>query len=58
MMTRGTQYKGRNYRAAMLAQERRRRRELINKYYTYGSIAAISTGFGIYLGVMFTNGTW
>jgi len=57
-MTRGTQYKGRNYRAAMLAQERRRRRELINKYYTYGSIAAISTGFGIYLGVMFTNGTW
>lgn len=46
-------YEGTNRKARTLAA--RRRRQQLEIYYTYGSVAFISGGVGIYLGVIAAN---
>lgn len=46
-------YRGSNERAARLAANRRRKQ--IERYYTYASIAIISGGVGVWLGIVAAN---
>jgi len=57
-MRREKGYTGKNYRALMLAEEKRRRQDLKDKYYGYTAIAILAFITGVWLGVALTNGTW
>ena len=46
-------YEGTNRKARTLAAERRRKQ--VSRYYNYASIAFISGGVGIYLGIIAAN---